>query len=474
MAKILFIDHQHDYYRSLAAFIEESGHECHFEPALKTGMTNINSDFFDLVFIRDNMPDGRGFDLLPQIFKLPWHPEVIIIADHPEPNEAERAIRMGAWDYVERPASTERLKLILVRALQYKEKKNPIEAIESVQTELNFEGVVGESPQMKVCLKRIAMAAKSDANVLLSGETGTGKEVVAWAIHKNSFRAGKNFVVVDCASLPDTLVESTLFGHQKGAFTGADATREGLIKQADKGTLFLDEVGEMPLPVQTRFLRVLEERRFRPVGGRQEIRSDFRLIAATNRDLNEMVDKKEFRKDLLFRLKSFEIETPSLRERKEDVQEIARYHLKQVCESYGLPPKEFSNDFFEALAEYDWPGNVRELVNAMERAVAAARHDPVLFPQHLPINIRVNMLRETVQHDIDRNPSAVEEILDQSRPLPPLQQVRDATLAELENKYLRELMSRSRGNIKEACQTSGLSRSRLYALLQKYEIPTGG
>jgi len=192
---------------------------------------------------------------------------------------------------------------------------------------------------MEACLDLVAQASVSDANVLITGDTGTGKELFAWAIHKNSRRAEKNFVVVDCAALPETLVESILFGHEKGAYTGADKSREGLIIQADGGTLFLDEVAELSPSIQSSFLRVLQERRFRPIGRKEEITSNFRLIAASNRNLDELVKRGEFREDLLFRLQAFTLEIPALRDRREDIKDLVRYYVPKLCEDYGIPEK---------------------------------------------------------------------------------------------------------------------------------------
>ena len=214
---------------------------------------------------------------------------------------------------------------------------------------LKTEGIVGASPRLGACLDTLAQAAGSDANVLITGETGTGKELFAWAIHKNSSRAGRSFVVVDCAALPETLVESTLFGHLRGAFTGADKPRDGLIKQADGGTLFLDEIGELSPSIQKAFLRVLQEKRFRPVGGGQEVSSDFRLIAATNRRLDDMARSGAFREDLLFRIRTLVLELPPLRDTKEDLRDLVVHYVVKFCEQYGVPMKSFSPEFHEVL-----------------------------------------------------------------------------------------------------------------------------
>ena len=236
--------------------------------------------------------------------------------------------------------------------------------------------------------------------MFIKGETGTGKELFARAIHSHSQRAENNFVIVDCTAIPGELVESMLFGYEKGAYTGAVKSRDGLIKQANGGTLFLDEVGELPLAIQKSFLRVIQEHRFRPVGYQQEIGSDFRLIVASNRDLEDMVRQGLFRDDLLFRLRSFTIEVPPLRKRSQDIQELTLYYTAKLCKQFGITEKVFDPGFFNVLDAYSWPGNVRELIHALESAVIAAQNEPALFPKHLPTYIRIWLERVSVGMDV--------------------------------------------------------------------------
>ena len=264
----------------------------------------------------------------------------------------------------------------------------------------------------------------------------------------------KNFVVVDCAALPENLIEGMLFGHEKGAFTNADQAREGLIYQANGGTLFLDEIGEMPLSLQKVFLRVLQEHRFRPLGSNRELESDFRLVAATNRNLDEMVKSERFRSDLLFRISTFVIELPSFRERPEDIKELARYHTDRICEHYGTPSKEFSPDFLKMLAAYSWPGNVRELVNTLERTIAAARFESILFPKHLPIHLRIEVTKTTMKREA---PSQQPTEQSGSLSLPQLHELRDSIYSNAEKQYLHDLMALTDNNVAEACRVSGLS-----------------
>jgi two-component system NtrC family response regulator len=402
--------------------------------------------------------------MLPRVQAAPSLPEVIIMTGFGDPDGAELAMRHGAWDYIQKPSTVDAMTLSLTRALRYREEKKACKA----SLPIKREGIVGNSPTMKTCLDLLGHVANSEATVLVTGETGTGKELFARAIHDNSSRAGKNFVVVDCAALPENLVESILFGHEKGSYTGADKAQEGLVLQADGGTLFLDEVGELPLAIQKSFLRVLHERRFRPVGGKREVGSDFRLIAASNRDLDDMVQKDLFREDLLFRLRSFSIELPPLRERIEDIRDLIAYYAVKLCERHGIEPKEFSPDFYDTLMTYPWPGNVRELIHALERALLNGRYEHILFPKHLPIHIRARLARSSVsEREIPEDQGA-----EAPRVFSTIQEARDRAIAEVEKKYLRDLIRLTQGNIKEACRVSGLSRSRLYLLLKKHNVPS--
>ena len=465
MSKILIIDDDEKMTSTLAAILKREGHETGFAHNLKKGLKEAISRPFDVIFLDVMMPDGNGLDLLPELRETPSRPEVIIITAAGSPDGAEIAVKNGAWDYLQKPFSIEEIKLQLLRALQYRKEKTA----RKLPVALKQEGIIGSSLKMKACLDLLAQAANSMANVMITGETGTGKELFARAIHENSPRSNKNIVVVDCTSLPDTLVESVLFGHEKGSFTGADNAMDGLIKQADGGTLFLDEVGELPLSIQKSFLRVLQEHRFRPVGGKREVQSDFRLVSATNRNLDEMVRRGQFRKDLLFRLQSFGIELPPLREHTEDINELTMYYMTKICNRYEMEAKGFSPEFFQTLAGYDWPGNVRELVNTLEKAIVSARHEPILFPIHLPDKIRIRIARDsvTVNNQVNESSKRAQAL---NRTLPTLKEFRSAANAQAEKQYLQELSSLAGNDIQEACRISGIGRSRLYGLLRKHKI----
>ncbi|MFZ3047826.1 MAG: sigma-54 dependent transcriptional regulator, partial [Desulfatirhabdiaceae bacterium] len=289
MASILIIDDDQNICGLLSDMVSRMGHDTQCAFTLADGLSRVKAGDHDIVFLDLRLPDGNGLTVLPEILGSKSSPEVIILTGEGNSQSVEQAVRNGAWDYIHKPATIQEMTLQLDRAIQYREEKR-IQTHPSSVINLEQEGIIGNSPQMRTCAELLAQVADSDTNVLITGETGTGKELFASAIHRNSPRANQNFVVVDCSALPETLVESALFGYEKGAFTGADKSRQGLIKQADGGTLFLDEVGEMPLCVQKAFLRVIQERKLRPIGATAEIESDFRLITATNRNLSRMTE----------------------------------------------------------------------------------------------------------------------------------------------------------------------------------------
>ena len=462
--KILIIDDDKMFCEVLSQTVNRLGHDVTFVHSLKDGLRIGRSNPFDVVFLDVRLPDGNGLDILPDIRKTESNPEVIIVTGLGDPDGAEMAITGGAWDYVEKGSSIQEITLPLMRALQYREEKKA----KNKRILLKRDRIIGGSAVVADRLELVAQAAGSLANVLITGETGVGKGLFARAIHENSNRAGKNFVVVDCTALPETLTESLLFGYERGAFTGADKSRDGLVKQADKGYLFLDEVGELPLSIQKAFLRVLQERRFRPLGANKEQESDFAVISATNRDLNAMVKEGRFREDLLFRLRAFSIEIPPLRDRIEDVAELAVFRLSEMCNRYGMGVKGFSPEFMEALSTYQWPGNVRELFNCLDRAIAAAGQEPTLFPAHLPAQIRISVARASVSRDVKSEPDAVSPGLVRTKTgsLPMYKAARDA----FEKEYLEALIEQVKGNVVQACQVSGLSRTRYYQLLKKHDL----
>jgi two-component system NtrC family response regulator len=465
MGQILIVDDDPLIGDTLALLGRKMGHTVSTVRSRKEAIEKIGAGPFDLVLCDVRLPDGSGLDLLPLIKDAPASPEVIVITGFGDPQGAETAIKNGAWDYVEKPLSAADVKLSIDRALLYREKKQTIHPMVA----LNRDGILGHAAPLRECINRLAQAASSEANVLITGETGTGKELFARTICANGSRAGSPFIVVDCAALPETLVESTLFGHVRGAFTGADKPNDGLIRQADGGTLFLDEIGELPIAIQKAFLRVLQEKRARPVGGGMEFGSDFRLIAATNRILEERVAQGAFREDLLHRLRTLVIELPPLRSCREDIPDLVLHYTARICDQYRVPMKGFSPGFIESLSRYDWPGNVRELIQALEKAVVAAGPEPTLYLIHLPDHIRIRMAQTAVERTGPReqNSAAGGSPPDE---LKPLNEAREEALMEMERRYLEALVSRTGSDIPEACRISGLSRSRLYALLKKHHI----
>lgn len=469
MPDILIIEEDKVYCDLLSDIVRGMGHKVFCADTLKGGLQELSSGNFDIVFLEVHMPDGNGLDVLSEILENPSPPEVIIITDFRTPEDAKVAIEKGAWCYIKKEVHQNELTLLIINILQYRQKKAGSQSAAPLEDK-HFEGIIGSSPSIKFCKYLVASVANTEANVLITGETGTGKELFASAIHNHSPRAQNNFVTVDCTALPDELVESILFGYEKGAYTGAVKARDGLIRQAHGGTLFLDEIGELPLAVQSSFLRVIQEHRFRPVGYQEEIGSDFRLIAASNRDLEAMTRKGQFRDDLLFRLRSFTIEVPPLRKHSQDIKELALYYTSKLCKQYGITEKVFDPGFFNVLDTYSWPGNVRELIHALENAVIAAQHEPALFPKHLPTYIRVWLTRTSLGMDAVSDKAT--PVLEAPGTFLKLKDVREISLANTEQRYLKDLMSVARSDIRTACRLSGLSRTRLYVLLKKHKIST--
>jgi two-component system NtrC family response regulator len=472
MGKALFIA-DGDVVASAAQLLMTIGHDTDVVEDLTQGWKLAAKEGTDVVALAVKLGDYDGLALLPRLKQLPHSPEVVVLAAVADPKAAEFALRHGAWDVLQVLAGPQPIATSIDQALLYRKEQKG----EAPPVSVKREKIIGNSPGMKHCLQLLGQAAASDANVLITGETGTGKELFARAIHSNSPRsrtlggsvrsnnprADKNFVVVDCTALPETLVESVLFGHTRGAFTGADRNHDGLIAQADGGTLFLDEVGELPITTQKTFLRVLQERRYRPVGARDEKDSNFRLVAATHRDLDQLVEAEQFRKDLLFRLRALSIELLPLRHRREDIEDLIRYHTSRLCNAYGMKPKGFSIELMEALQAYAWPGNVREMINTIDGMLAAGANDSTLYAKHLPLQMRIQIVCSNLESSQSDPRKEAEPEADS---LPTFKAYRDSS----EHKYLQDLMSLTHRNIPEACRVSGISRSRLYEMLAKYGL----
>lgn len=465
MTTVLIIDDDQAMCKILSGLVNQMGHDAVYEHTLDAGLKEVRSNPYDVVLLDVHLPDGSGLDILPNIRETRSSPEVIIMTGFGAEDGAEIAIKSGAWDYIQKTDSPQKILLPLQRVLQYRAEKRD----QKSPVALNLEGIIGSSLPMKKCFDLLAQAANSEVNVLLSGETGTGKELFAQAIHKNSKRSEHSFVVVDCTALPEMLVESLLFGHKKGSFTSADSDQEGLVLQAHEGTLFLDEVGELPYSVQKVFLRVLQEHRFRPVGRSKEVGSNFRLIAATNRNIDQWVQAGRFRRDLLYRLRALTINMPPLRERPEDIGQITLYHVANLCEHHQLEPKGFSPEFIETLSAYHWPGNVRELIKTLEVAITAAGSGQVLFPKHLPEYIRIYATQTAVRKDLPPK-HLPEKATGPTGQLPSLKEFRKTAATQAERQYLQELVMLTRNDVKEALGISKLSRSRFYELIKQNNI----
>jgi two-component system NtrC family response regulator len=465
MANILIIDDEKQLCTLMVQVIKEMGHTVEYALTLEKGLRLAKANSVEVVFLDVQLPDGDGLQNIPDFQTIPSSPEIIIVTGYASADGAELAIKHNAWDYLKKPASVEDIRLTLQRALCYRAERRAGDA----RLSLKRNGIIGNSPKIRTCMDLAARGANSDTNILITGMTGTGKELFARAIHANSRRSDKNFVVVDCGGLPESIVESLLFGHVKGAFTGAHKAEEGFIKHADGGTLFLDEVGELTLPMQKTFLRVLQERRFHPIGQAKEMKSDFRLVAASNRNLDEMVASGQFRKDLLFRLRSITIDLPALCERIEDIRELTIQYVGTLCESHNIRQKEFSADFVDVLESYRWPGNVRELYSALESTFTQGFYEQTLFPKHLPAYVRIQVARSQLDETSPEKSNLINNDLT-SENLPKWQEFRKNHIAKGEIRYLHDLICLADGNIMKAANISGLSRPHLYGLLKKYNL----
>jgi two-component system NtrC family response regulator len=464
MSKILIIDDDPSVTNLLSRTVTRMGHQAICADCADKGLQAANDGTYAVVLLDVGLPDADGLEIMPKIREHAQSAEVIILTGKGDPDAAEAAIRNGAWDYLVKPSPIDHIMGTISRALSYSDHKRT----KSLMASLRRDDLIGNSAAIKSTLERIAQAAAVEANVLINGQTGTGKELIARTIHENSSRRNHCFVIVDCAALPESLVESVLFGHTKGAFTGADKERQGLIRQAHGGTLFLDEIGELPLSIQKAFLRVIQERRFRPISSRAEIAVNFRLIAATNRDLDAMAAKGQFRSDLLFRLRSFAIEAPALHLRKGDIRHLTDFYINRLSELYGSQAKTPSRDFLEALEQYDWPGNVRELFHTLEESISMAADESTLYPHHLPTRIRAILTRESVKAST-ASPYALPDDLTMGHDAREFLKFSEYR-SRMERRYLEQLSRFTGGNRKQACSISGLSRTRLFELLKKHNL----
>jgi DNA-binding NtrC family response regulator len=376
MKRILIVDDDHATSAGMADVIEEWGYEAEVADSMKAGWASVSKLVPDAAIVDLKLPDGSGLDLLRRVKETYPDVPVIILTGHATVDSAVKALKVGAEDYVTKPVDLPRLQVVL-RTLEDKQalRQEILELRRQLQKMGALGHLVGKSKSMQKIFAEIEMVANTDANVFITGESGSGKEVVANTIHSLSRRRAKPFVAFNCGAISPTLIESEIFGHEKGAFTNAIKRREGYFEMAKGGTVFLDEITEMPLELQVKLLRVLEESRFRRVGGNEEIQIDARIIAASNRDPLKAIADGKLREDLYYRLNVFPIEVPSLRDRKDDIPLFAYFFLEKLNESEEKKIEKIDQEFVEALMNYDWPGNVRELRNVINRAFIMARAD---------------------------------------------------------------------------------------------------
>jgi DNA-binding NtrC family response regulator len=414
----------------------------------------LNDRPYSVIVTDLKMPRVDGLQLLEEVQKRRLPADVIITTGFGTVEQAVQAMRMGAVDFLTKPINLEHLRLVIQRALRERALQDEVTALrEKLHEQYAFHTILSKSPRMHDVFELISHVAQTISTVLIFGETGTGKELVARAVHEASPRRSNPFVAVNCAALPESLLESELFGHEKGAFTSAVGQRKGRFELAHGGTIFLDEIGEIPLPMQAKLLRVLQERRFERVGGTQTVDTDVRVIAATNRDLLKLAKDGKFREDLYYRLNVVKIDLPPLNERPEDIPLLAA-HFAQKFSHPGASPKTISPEAMELLLQHRWPGNIRELENAIERATVTSRDD-VIRPENLPAEI------------LKPNRPKVQLPVDLTRPL--TDQLNELT-SGFEERYLRRALKRTRGHIGRTARLTGLSRRTITDKIALYQI----
>ncbi len=458
-ALILVVDDEEIVCESCSLLLSEQGHEVHVSRDPKKGLALAQHQPFDVVLVDLKMPDLDGMSFLRQLKDLQPDTEVIVMTGYAEISTAVEAIKLGAFDYVPKPFNPDQLVLIIKKALDARDLRAENRYLRrELQSRYKFETIIGSSPAMRAIFELISHVSASNASVLIRGESGTGKELVARAIHFNSPRKGARFVAVDCGALHENLLESELFGHAKGAFTGASSAKKGLFEVADGGTLFLDEIGHTSHLLQAKLLRVLQERVFIPVGDTQERKTDIRLIAATNKDLDAMVATGEFRQELFYRINIVPITLPPLRQRKEDIPVLAMHFLAKFRDEMGGRAATLAPDTLELLLKYDWPGNVRELENVMHR-VAVLSNESTVAPAQLPAEIR-----ECAASSELSIPSTSQELKERKR------QLRLAAVEEIERGFILQALQRSGWNIARAAADVDMQRPNFQALMRRYQI----
>lgn len=447
---ILIIDDERNIRRTLDMILSGEGYQVFTCASAQAGLGVLQKELIHLVLLDIVMPEVNGLDILPELLKVRSDLAVIMISGHGNVQNAVLAIKRGAYDFLEKPLDRDKVLLAISRALQTRKL-----AAENRHLKQQIEGryeMVGQSPALSEIRNQIARVAPTNGRVLILGESGTGKELVARAVHKMSHRAKNSFVKVNCAAIPEELIESELFGSDRGAFTGAVKTRDGKFLQADGGTLFLDEIGDMSLSVQAKVLRALEQGEFERVGGAKTFRVDVRVIAATNKNLHAEVEQGKFREDLYFRLNVVPLTAPPLRERREDIPELAEHFLNAYAEENGFLPKALSAEARDLLLQYDWPGNIRELKNLVERLSIMVSGDTI-YPEDLPTLDGMS---------IPRQPDSFPDLGAGKT----LRQVREA----VERHYIAEALERHKGNVTRASNALGIERTNLHKKIKQYDL----
>ncbi len=448
--RVLIVDDDASMCQMLAGALQRNGLQAKWTQSPEEALSFVESEVFDLVLTDLNMRGMTGVDLCQKILGHKPDMHVIVLTAYGSFESAVAAIRAGAYDFVTKPFETAELMVTLERALQHRNLRQEVKGLrKEVERHAGRGEMIGRSPSLKRVWDIVDRVASSDATVLVSGESGTGKELVARSLHSRSARSEGPFVAVNCAAMPETLLESELFGHAKGAFTDAKSSRSGLFVQANGGTLFLDEIGEMPLGMQPKLLRALQERTVRPVGSNQEVPFDVRLIAATNRDIEGEVEEGRFREDLFYRINVVRIDVPALRARGNDVLLLAQHFMECLSARTAKRVAQIAPEATEKLLAYSWPGNIRELENAIESAVAMTR-GPIITVEDLPEKIRDH--KGIVLGSTEGEGT---ELL---------------SMEEVERRHIARVLAAVGGNKTQAAQTLGLDRRTLYRKLERYGI----
>jgi two-component system response regulator HydG len=450
--RVLIVDDDLAMCEMLVSQINKRGFDAAFHTASSEALDTVSKEHFDAVVTDYHMPGMNGIELSERIGANRPDVPVIVITSFGSMETAIAALRVGAYDFITKPFETEVLVHSLRRAISHRRLRDEVKVLrQAVDKASTFDEIRGTSAEMQRVFKLIEKAAKSNVTVLITGESGTGKELVARALHHHSKRSEGPFVAINCAAMPETLLESELFGHAKGAFTDARSHRKGLLQKSTGGILFLDEIGDMPIGLQVKILRALEERKVRPVGGDDEISFDARIISATNRDLALSVEERSFREDLYYRLNVIQIRMPPLRERGRDIVQLAQHFIQQFAAEMNHQVRGLTAAAAERLLAYSWPGNVRELKNSMEHAVALTSCDQIVV-EDLPERIR----KYNTSHVLVTGESAAELV----------------SMEEVERRYIARVLRAVNGNKALAARILKFDRKTLYRKLERYKLDT--